>query len=364
MKAWFFVLVEVARRTSFGWFNAAVWSRNFQFWPVDQSSPTIGRPTSLAMYATWDSQHYLYLATHGYRHAEISMVFFPGWPLLLSLGGDDPRVALALGLVLANLCSAGALWLLHRLVAKRHDETIADLTIVLILSFPTAFFLCVPYSESLFLLLTVGALALLAERRFALTALVALLAATVRPLGLCLAVPLGFELLRQRQWLSLPLCLVPLLGFAVHRAVVAHQALGGAQLADYSALFVAHQSPWNVVDLPRLASLYLQPLRWHGVVDSAIDRIVFGLTLVVGAWGLKRRDDRAWTLYALALCWVAGTATSLVSFTRYALCAFPLFVIAAQLLAQRRWSRAINFAVALPLQLLFMLRHIHNYWVG
>ncbi|MBC7816573.1 MAG: sulfatase-like hydrolase/transferase [Planctomycetaceae bacterium] len=71
-KAWIVVFVEVCRSVTFGWFNAAVWNRNFHFWPEAT------RPTSDVMYATWDAQHYLYLATHGIHVPRVPHPRFKG----------------------------------------------------------------------------------------------------------------------------------------------------------------------------------------------------------------------------------------------------------------------------------------------
>lgn len=357
-KAWIVVAIEVCRSVTFGWFNAAVWNRNFHFWP---DAP---RPTSEVMYATWDAQHYLYLATHGYRDAEISMVFPPGWPAVLSLAGSDPWRATLFAVVIANMFSLGALWLLHRLVARRHSVDVADLTIAMLIAFPTAFFLSLPYSEALFLLLSVACLDAIDRERFVLAAALALLATTVRMLGICLVVPLAYTIAEQRRWSRFVLVPLPVLAIGVHRWVVDHFALRHELLPQYQQQFVAHPSPWHLVDLPRLFELYAKPLHWHGVMDSAIDRALFPLTIALAFATLRRKETRGWALYCLALIWTAATTASLISFSRYALAAAPLFALLAQRAVPGRVVKILYFLVALPLQLVFLLRHIHNYWVG
>ena len=357
-KAWILVAIEVCRSVTFGWFNAAVWNRNFHFWP---EAP---RPTSEVMYATWDAQHYLYLATHGYRDAEISMVFPPGWPTVLSLAGSDPWHATLFGVVLANVFSLGALWLLHRLVTRRYSVDVADLTIAMVIAFPTAFFLSLPYSEALFLLLSIACLDAIDRERFVVAAGLAFVATTVRMLGICLVVPLAYTLLEQRRWSRLLLVPLPALAMGVHRWLLAHVAVRHAQYGEYLSQFVNQQSALHTIDLPRLVGLYLQPLHWHGVLDSIIDRVFFVLALGLGCWGLRSRAGRAYVLYALAIVWVAGTSASLVSFSRYVLAAVPLFALLAQRAEPGRIVKLLYFSVALPLQFIFLLRHIHNYWVG
>lgn len=115
--------------------------------------------------AKWDAAWYLAIAEHGYdarppwgSEGE-TFAFFPLYPLLvraLGLGGG-PEPQLVAAYVLSLACLLSALVLLRRLVALDDAPRVADATVLLIAVSPAAFYFAAPYTESLFLLLSVGA---------------------------------------------------------------------------------------------------------------------------------------------------------------------------------------------------------------
>ena len=106
--------------------------------------------------ATWDAQHYLFLATEGYQAGQRSITFFPLFPWLIRLTAALPGIGpLAAALLVANALSVAAIVLLHKLIEQRHPGIAAD-SVLLLLAFPGALFFHFPYTESLFLFLAVA----------------------------------------------------------------------------------------------------------------------------------------------------------------------------------------------------------------
>ena len=137
-----------------------------------------------------DSPHYLYLAQNGYqRSGEQSnlIVFYPLYPLLLRLLGAlaGGRYALC-GMVLSQLCFGGAAVCLRALAGRRLPAGGARCAAAALLLYPFAFFAFGVYTESLFLLLSLGALYLLETRRWGAAGVAAALAALCRTQGLAL----------------------------------------------------------------------------------------------------------------------------------------------------------------------------------
>jgi len=140
--------------------------------------------------ARWDSVWFLSVAQDGYTQAS-SEAFFPLYPMLAALAGALLGTAPAGAIAVSLACLAGALYLLHRLVALDFGREVAATTVALVALSPAAFFLSAVYSESLFLLLSVGAvLAARTDRWWAAGALGALAACT-RSAGVVLMVPLA-----------------------------------------------------------------------------------------------------------------------------------------------------------------------------
>lgn len=137
-----------------------------------------------------DSPHYLWLAENGYttdaEHIN-RIVFYPLYPLLLRMlrplfGGST---ALA-GMVLSQLCFAGALALMRGLTAQYLPRSQARAATAALLLYPFSFFSVGVYTEGLFLLLSIGCLYALARQRPGVTGTLALLAALCRTQGLAL----------------------------------------------------------------------------------------------------------------------------------------------------------------------------------
>ena len=121
------------------------------------------------LFTAWerfDALWFLRIADAGYRTTDGSAAFFPGYPLAIravsvALGGRP----LAASLLVSNATLLAAMCVLYFLTASELSERHARRTILYLAVFPTSFFLFAPYSESLFLLLSVTSFWATAGRR-------------------------------------------------------------------------------------------------------------------------------------------------------------------------------------------------------
>jgi len=146
--------------------------------------------------ARWDTDFYHQIATTGYHwdrsvFLHQNVVFFPLYPLLMRWGGallgGHPLLA---GTIVSLAAFAGAIVLLYRLAALELGEDKAWPVILLVSTYPFALFYSAVYTESLFLLLTVGAFYAMRRRHLLLAALCGVAAGLARPNGFWLALPL------------------------------------------------------------------------------------------------------------------------------------------------------------------------------
>jgi hypothetical protein len=164
----------------------------FASWPLGDALDFLIGPL-----LRWDAHYYLGIATGGYRPEVEALrgarAFFPAYPLLVrGLGGFASMAAAALAATAVSLAAlAGGLRLLHRLTALELDARSADATVLLLAFAPVAFFFSAPYTESLFLLLSVAAFLAARTGRWALAGVAAGLASGTRPTGALLIVPLA-----------------------------------------------------------------------------------------------------------------------------------------------------------------------------
>ena len=141
----------------------------------------------------WDTGFYLSIAEEGYKVEGVqfpSVPFFPLLPLLIRLVNLLTGDTLVAGLIVSNLALCAASILFYRLVLEEFGEETAGRAVWYLLIFPTSFFGSAIYSESLFLLLAVGALYLFRKGFWGGAAMLGVLSALTRFMGLLVAVPM------------------------------------------------------------------------------------------------------------------------------------------------------------------------------
>ena len=145
-----------------------------------------------------DALWFLRIATDGYRTDDNSAAFFPLYPLAIRAVALLPGVGpLGAALLVSNAALFGALVVLHALTRLELGDAHARRSLLLVALFPTACFLLAPYTESLFLLLSLLAFWYARRDRWALAALAGAGAALTRSVGLVLILALWVEAVRQ-----------------------------------------------------------------------------------------------------------------------------------------------------------------------
>ena len=143
-----------------------------------------------------DAVWYLRLADDGWSTEDASAAFFPLYPITVRavswvLPGDDLLAAL----LVSNLAFLGALLALFALTAEAFGDRAARRAIVVAAIFPTSFFFLAPYTESLFLLLSILAFREARHDRWGRVAVFGALAALTRSVGILLVPALLIEAL-------------------------------------------------------------------------------------------------------------------------------------------------------------------------
>jgi hypothetical protein len=335
-------------------------------WPRDEA------PNTWRMFTTWDTAHYLYLSEEGYRSAGGSAAFHPLWPLLIRSVTPVFGSSLLAALVLANLLSVAGLVLLHRLATVATDRGTADITLLFALAYPGALFYCLPYTESLFLVISVGVFWLIATDRLGLAALLSVLAAPTRAVGVFLAIPLAWRLVSdwrggRRPWWHCAAAAAPLVGMVLTLGMMwveTGNAMAGIEAQGRFASQGAIAKFFAPVEFFRA---FVDVWGVHGVLHSGIDRLFF--VLMLGAIGLVIRLERRigpWTLYSAAMILVPATTMSFMSFTRYPTVVFPIFIAMAAVAAppNRRELRWFALASFMVIQLFLLIRHVNSIWAG
>ena len=114
------------------------------------------------LWTRWDASHYFTLAENGYAaegEGRFSIVFYPLYPWLVRAVAFVCRSYFGAALLVSGVASVCAALLFRRLVELDHPAKVARLAVWFLFIFPTAYFLHIGYTESLFLALVLGSFA-------------------------------------------------------------------------------------------------------------------------------------------------------------------------------------------------------------
>ena len=348
-------------------------------------------------WANWDGQWFIRIASDGYRlvHSE---AFFPLYPLIVRYVQYATGNYILAGTMVSWAAIALTLWLLYRMVAARFDPTIAAWTVAFLSFFPTSFYLTSVYSESLFLLFSVAAFYFAERKHWALAGLAGMLSVLTRNTGLFLVVPLALLMVEQerakgvRAWArailrprTLWLLLLPL-GMGIYMGYLQWKFGQPLLFADAQrhwgrklsspinavayATFIAGRAVGRVVDMSH--SWWTSPLHPGSVTNRIAQRtLVPWLTLVgwaaVSLAAIRRLplSYTAWSLVLLLypLFFPAGK-TPLLSYQRFVLAAFPLFIAAAVLTKRHNVTRFVLLAASAALMVWLAATFALWWWVA
>jgi len=314
----------------------------------------------------WDAPHYTDIAVFGYRaddpgtltapgyrqkfpgDLDLYIVFFPLFPWLVA--GVDAVIGapIVAAFTVTSVASLFVAPMLYRLVAADLGERIGRRSALLLLIFPTAYFLHIGYTEALFLALAFGSLWLARTDRWLGAGILGGLAALTRVNGLVLIPALVVE-----AWLQ----------WRVHRRLDARWALAlglvAAGFGVYLALNLAvYGDPFAFSEIQRRHWFKDLSPPWEGILglgrwmsDPDADiALMYGwaelLFVVIGFVGVVAAVVRLRPTWA---AWMAGNWLLIVSTgfvlstARYSLVLFALPVFLALIL--ERW-RPVGLVLA------------------
>src|SRR5437762_1061570 len=272
----------------------------------------------LQIWNYWDAPHYLDLAVLGYRAVDPGVQVIEGYQR--AYPGDLP-----LYIVFFPLFP----WLVRAVKERR----VALLAAWFLLIFPTAYFLHIGYTESLFLALVLGSFLAARNDRWWLAGLLGGLAALTRVNGLVLIPALAADAWLawdadpehriRAEWLAIGLVAVGFAGYLALNLVVYGDAFAFLRI-QHDHWFKELAPPWQGISGVI-----------HFITDSSqsIDAIKYGwfelVFIILGLAGTVVAAIRfrpSWFVW-MAGNWLLFTSTSFVlSVPRYSLTPFPLFV--------------------------------------
>ncbi len=334
--------------------------------------------------ARYDSTWYLGIAQHGY-YSDQAHAFFPLYPLLIGAVAQLVNQPLIIGLVISLVCFTGSMVLLYRLAALDLGPRVAELTVWLMALFPMSLYFSAVYTESLFALLSIWSIYSARRERWLLAGVMAGLASAARSDGFVLIVPLAWIYLwgprpgvssADVDWRS-PLGLVrrarPGLAWVglAPLGLIAFLVYCAASGSDFTAPFHAASYYWGrsfrgpfseiwtavgkfPADVGHLISGQHisvfdddDPLNWTW--DNVID-VLWLIPLIAALVACWRRLPRVYLVYSLLIVVASASNPSplepMMSFARYVMPAFPLFMAAAAVLVDRPRAKWVTLGTS------------------
>jgi hypothetical protein len=335
---------------------------------------TGAQPGPLDPWHRWDAPHYTDIAVFGYMandpgtlkapgyqqvypgDLDLYIVFFPLFPWLIAAVNTAVRDPIVSAFVVATVASLFVAPVLYRLVAEDLGHRIGLWSAGLQLIFPTAFFLHIGYTESLFLALAFGSLWLARTNRWWLAGLLAALAALTRVNGLILAPALAVEAWLQWrvdpdrrlrvEWLAIAGAGI---GFGIYLAV--NQFVYGDLLAfgDIQRDHWSKELTWPSDGIAGVLAWFGDPNPDSVLMYGAMELLFIAIGLVATvATAIWLRPT--WAMW-MAGNWLLSVSTGFVlSVPRYSLALFGIMVWGAIIGERWRvagWVLAAGSAVAM-----------------
>lgn len=309
----------------------------------------------------WDAPHYIDLATHGYQTSgpmTTFIAFFPVFPLFIFLLHTITFLPYLLSAYLITLiASLGAVWFLYKLIALDEDISIAKRAVWLLLIFPSAFFLHIPYTESLMIFFVSASFYFVRQKKYLIGFIFAALAATTRLTGLALIPALIIELYFYhrdlfKQKFPVPWLLsfiIPPLGFA------AYLFLNFYLYGNFTQFLEAQRSNWGTEISFSLKGLFeaINNIYWRRPDEAIymgyaqVGAFLLGLTGLIYT-SIKLRISYA--VYYFFTFVVLILPSFWLSLPRYDLVLFPLFIMLAKVTRNK-----IAFTLWLVFSLIFFI---------
>jgi hypothetical protein len=306
----------------------------------------------------WDAAHYLSIAKLGYSGSSPMLsVFYPLFPTLTRITAQliNNQYELA-GLIIATLSLITSLALLYKMVVEEFGPQTALWTTVALCIFPSAFYLVAPYTESLFIALTLAMFYLAPRKQWGWVGLLGACASLTRGPGAYTTLALAWLAWKQYRTGQLN-------SMQKKIATVTGLALPGlAGLCFILWRSWAGYPPMNDIFTQYFNLRLVNPIQglWLALSQSVmrpwystfldISSAFIGLVLLAVMLRNPRWRRGEWIIFMalnlgvyLSKYQVFLLSSPLQSLARYALVLFPGFIIAGEWLSRQKKNRQILY---------------------
>lgn len=309
--------------------------------------------------ANWDGGHYLSIAQNGYKE-KFQYAFFPLYPLLIKYVQLIAKDYLLAALLISICSSFLAIKLLYKLIAADFDKKIAENSLIMLLIFPTSFFLLTAYSESLFLLLTVATFLSIREGKLLGATILATLASATRLSGLAVSLALIIGVMSEK-------------GINKRNWYVIFAPAGFIIYCWY--LFIHTSDPFYFITAENhwLRTLVVPGISFWEAIKSLISQgvtsnfnLFLDLLFAIFGLGLVLRSFRflpiSYSFYSFFSILLPLFTPQLSSMPRFLLTIWPIFILMA--LVKNKYILFAYQLISIMLLGIFVAMFINGFWVA
>lgn len=316
------------------------------------TDPDLPRAPLVRAWVQWDSEWYASIAKDGYWYVpgeQSPVAFFPAYPMSIRAFHALGLNRFVVGILLAAVLGCGGLFLFNRWAAHLHGEERALSATALFVGYPFAFYLFgAMYSDALFLCAAVGAFYALERNRLLAAVLLGAVATAARPIGPAIVLGLVARRLELRSSAGEQIGASDLVPALAGAGLAAYALFLWQRFGDLLAFVHVQSAPgWDHL---AGASSYLKLPFWEMLAGAptgsgALLRLLNAALAIMAfacAIPMWRRWSRGYAVYvAVAVGMPLISSKDFMGLGRYAMAAFPSFVMLSQLLEPRPGLRRV-----------------------
>ncbi|MDO4781232.1 MAG: mannosyltransferase family protein [Candidatus Saccharibacteria bacterium] len=319
-------------------------------------NPDIGLVKS---WSQWDARNFQAITENSYRlDTPEKFPFFPLYPLLTYVVHKIFNISppLAQLFISWTFLVAGAVILYHWLtleIKQRKLKISPYFVLFLVAIFPTSFYFCAGYSESLFFFLTVGSIYTYRAERYITSGVLVALSSATRVHGCLLSIFYLLDFLSVKKRSFNYKKLVPI--FMAPLGVLSYMLFLWINFGD-PFLFVTAQKLYN-----RLGGNFVET-----IAASMEPRYAWYLPVIsLGLYAVYKYLGKAWLVYCSVYILLPLASGRFDSLNRYVLPLVPMFLALGTFLqASPAWVRYTFIVMSTFLLAINLLFYVNNHWVA
>lgn len=331
------------------------------FFPYKDQLDKFRMPYWISALGNFDGIHYLLIAKNGYVQYE--QAFFPLYPLLIRYLTPVFGNGLVAGLIISNGFFLLGLIIIDKLYGSKKDYWL----ILLIFSFPTAFFFGAVYNEGLFFLLFLASIYFLKRKNYLASVVFAFFASLTRLIGVFLVIPMFINWwFKDRSRGAFIAFLAPIIGLSVYSLYLLKTTGDPFYFLSSQPAFGANRSD-HLILLPQVYWRYFKifiTANWDfRYFVSVIEFIFFNFVLAILALDFFKHvkfkkkfkleivdfDRLGLNLFSISNILLPTLTGTLSSIPRYSLMSISFFIYLTEIK---------NQSIKIILALIFVVFHI------